>query len=358
MEVPQQSVKIKIKVGIPRALHFYRYFPFWKKILEELDAEIVISPLTNKKIVEVGVTHGFGELCIPVKIYYGQILRLVSDNPDLDYVFVPRYVSEEKDSYFCPKFLSLPDVIKILPGIPKILNFEVNVKEFPISTAAIELGRQLGKNQNQALSAYREAQKYFDEYHAFLRQGASVNYALRLAERNRPFTLPKRKSTGDIKFLLLGHGYNIFDTFINLDFQKKLKDQGVEVLTIEQLPEFVFKKPVIVNPRGGKLRNYWRHEEEIMQSIRYFLTEGREEIDGVIFLISFACGPDSLISELIMRDMKVVGLPFLEIIMDEHSGEAGLLTRVESFVEMIRRKKRRLDLGRKHRLTIKSKQEI
>jgi predicted nucleotide-binding protein (sugar kinase/HSP70/actin superfamily) len=56
--------------------------------------------------------------------------------------------------------------------------------------------------------------------------------------------------------------------------------------------------------------------------------------------------------------MKVVGLPFLEIIMDEHSGEAGLLTRVESFVEMIRRKKRRTDLGKKQRLTIQSKQEV
>lgn len=81
-----------------------------------------------------------------------------------------------------------------------------------------------------------------------------------------------------------------------------------------------------------------------MQSIRYFLTTGKDEIDGVIFLISFACGPDSIISELIMRDMKVVGLPFLEIIMDEHSGEAGLLTRIESFTEMIRRKKKKLDM--------------
>ena len=313
MEELQQTEKKRIKVGIPRALHFYRYFPFWKKLLEELDAEIVISPLTNKKIVEEGVTHGFGELCIPVKIYYGQLLRLVKDHPDLDFVFVPRYVSEVKDSYFCPKFLSLPDVIKILPDIPRILNFEVNVRE-----------------------------------------GASVNHALRLVERNRPFTLPKRKSEGDIRFLLLGHGYNIFDTFINLDFQKKLKDQGVNHITIENLPESIFKVPVIVNPRGAKLQNYWRHEEEIMQAIRFFLTKGRDEIDGVIFLISFACGPDSLISELIMRDMKVVGLPFLEIIMDEHSGEAGLLTRVESFVEMIRRKKKGLTVGKRDKLTIKS----
>jgi predicted nucleotide-binding protein (sugar kinase/HSP70/actin superfamily) len=60
----------------------------------------------------------------------------------------------------------------------------------------------------------------------------------------------------------------------------------------------------------------------------------------VIFLISFACGPDSLISELIMRDMNTVGIPYLSIIIDEHSGDAGLLTRIESFVEMIKRKKK------------------
>ncbi len=349
MESSEQSNKQNIKVGIPRALHFYRYFPFWKKLLEELDVEIILSPPTNKKIVEEGVTHGFGELCIPVKIYYGQVLKLMRDHPDLDYIFVPRYVAEVKEAYFCPKFLSLPDVIKILPGVPKILNFEVNVKEFPIATSVIELGKELGKNQNQALNAYKKAQKYFDEYHKFLREGAPVNHALRLVEYNRPFTLPKKKQKGDIKFLLLGHAYNIFDTFINLDFQKKLKDQGAEVLTIENLPESIFKTPVIVNPKGGRLRNYWKHEEEIMQSIRYFLTKGRDEIEGVIFLISFACGPDSLISELIMRDMRVVGLPFLEIIMDEHSGEAGLLTRVESFVEMVRRKKKKLTLDSKRK---------
>ena len=257
---------------------------------------------------------------------------------------MPRYVAEVKEAYFCPKFLSLPDVIKILPDVPKLLNFEVNVKEFPIATSAIELGRELGKNQNESLNAYREAQKYFDEYHKFLRDGAPVNHALRLVEYNRPFTLPKRKHKGDLRFLLLGHAYNIFDTYINLDFQKKLRDQEVEVLTIENLPESIFKVPVIVNKR---LRNYWKHEEEIMQAIRYFLTKGRNEIDGVIFLVSFACGPDSLISELVMRDMKVVGLPFLEITMDEHSGEAGMITRIEAFVEMARRKKRKLELEEK-----------
>ncbi|MHA1689800.1 MAG: acyl-CoA dehydratase activase-related protein, partial [Promethearchaeota archaeon] len=274
--------------------------------------------------------------------YYGHVMKLIRDHPDLDYLFVPRYVSEVKESYFCPKFLSLPDVIKILPGIPKILNFEVNVKEFPIATSVIGLARELGKSQVRALEAYREAKAYFDKYHSFLRAGAPVLHALRLVERNLPLTLPKKKKEYDLKFLLLGHAYNLFDTYINLNFQRKLRDEGADSLTIENLPESIFKVPVIVNK---KLRNYWVHEEEIMQAIRYYLTKGREEIDGVIFLISFACGPDSLISELVMRDMKVVGIPFLEIIMDEHSGEAGLLTRIQSFVEMVRRKKKRMRIS-------------
>jgi predicted nucleotide-binding protein (sugar kinase/HSP70/actin superfamily) len=124
---------------------------------------------------------------------------------------------------------------------------------------------------------------------------------------------------------------------MNLDFQNKLREMGAEVLTLLNMPEEVFETPVVVNE---KLQNYWSHEEEIMQAIRYFLTEGRGDIDGVIFLISFACGPDSLISELIMRDMKVVRLPYLSIIMDEHTGDAGLKTRIGAFVEMIKRKKK------------------
>ncbi len=337
MSIIQQEESSKIKVGIARALHYYRYFPFWKKILDELGVEIILSPETNKKIVEVGVQHGFGELCIPMKIYYGHIFHLIENYPDLDYLFVPRYVSDVKEGFFCPKFISLPDVIKILPNVPEILNFEVNIKEFPISISAIELGKQLGKSREESLEAYEKAKNYYREYLNFLREGAPVNYALRLVRRDRPFKLPKKQKKGEIKLLLLGHGYNLFDTYINLDFQKKLHEMGAEVLTIENLPESVFKVPVVVN---RKLQNYWIHEEELMQAVRYYLTKGRNEIDGVVFLISFACGPDSLISELIMRDMKVVRLPYLAIIMDEHSGDAGLKTRIGAFTEMIKRKKR------------------
>lgn len=59
-----------------------------------------------------------------------------------------------------------------------------------------------------------------------------------------------------------------------------------------------------------------------------------------------------------MRDMKIVGLPFLEITMDEHSGEAGMMTRIESFVEMVRRKKKKLGISEKKDSKIKFAQGI
>ena len=239
----------KFKVGLPRALHFFKFFPFWKKLFDELDVDLILSTPTNKSVVEEGVTHGFGELCLPVKVYYGHALQLIKEHPDLDFLFVPRYVSELKESFFCPKWLSLPDVIKILPNCPKLLNFEVNVKEFPISASVIELGNQLGKSQPKSLEAYQKAQKYYEEYLNFLRKGVSVNHGLRLVLRNLPFTVPKRKKEAQIKFLMLGHAYNLFDTYVNLDFVKKFEDQGIEVITIENLPEYVFKERVIVNKK-------------------------------------------------------------------------------------------------------------
>ncbi|MFO8018086.1 MAG: acyl-CoA dehydratase activase-related protein [Promethearchaeia archaeon] len=346
------SEEYKIKVGIPRAFHYYRYFPFWKKLFDEFGVEIILSPGTNKKIVQEGVSYALGDLCLPLKVYYGHVLKLIEKHPELDYLFVPRYVSEVPDSYFCPKFLSLPDVIKIVPNVPPILHFEVNVKKKPISMSVIDMAKELGIGQRKALDAYYKADEYFNKYVSFLRSGAPVNYALRLVKNNKAFKLPKKKQkSGEIKLLLLGHEYNIFDTYVNLDFQEKLREENVEVITKENLPQKVFQTPVVVNK---KLKNYWRHEEEIMQAIRYFLTKGRDEIDGVIFLISFACGPDSIISELIMRDMKVVRLPFLQIIMDEHTGEAGLLTRVQSFTDMIKRKKKKLKMREKEQQTTSS----
>ena len=64
------------------------------------------------------------------------------------------------------------------------------------------------------------------------------------------------------------------------------------------------------------------------------------KIDGSITLNAFGCGPDSLMIERITRKAKEANKPILSLTIDEHTGEAGFITRLEAFIDMLFRKKR------------------
>ena len=63
-------------------------------------------------------------------------------------------------------------------------------------------------------------------------------------------------------------------------------------------------------------------------------------IDGIITLNAFGCGPDSLMIERMMRKAKELAKPMLSLTIDEHTGEAGFITRIEAFCDMLYRNKR------------------
>ena len=65
------------------------------------------------------------------------------------------------------------------------------------------------------------------------------------------------------------------------------------------------------------------------------------KIDGIIALSAFGCGPDSLMVEEVQYHAKEKNIPMIHINIDEHTGEAGFVTRIEAFVDMLIRRKRR-----------------
>lgn len=341
-----EGTKRRYKVGIPRGLYFYKFSPLWKAFLEYLNCEVVFSPPTTAKIVEDGAKAALGEFCVPVKIYFGHILTLLREHPDLDYLFVPRYVATHEGKYYCPKFMIMPESVKygLKINVP-ILTLDVNSRKMKGIEGAIKFGQELGISQEESGKAW-----YFavQKLKAFKEKALKADYLqlidkldtdpkhVRQEKKIKQAVAEDMRGKYTLNILVMGHPYNVYETWINMDLQARLKAMDANVFTIEKLPEEVFDKPIKVNKQ---YTNYWDHEEEIMQAARYYLTEGKELVDGVIFLISFACGPDSLIQELVMRDMKKRRIPFLALILDEHSGEGGMVTRIESFVDMIRRTK-------------------
>lgn len=59
----------------------------------------------------------------------------------------------------------------------------------------------------------------------------------------------------------------------------------------------------------------------------------QNQVDGIILLSAFPCGPDTMVNEVLTR--RISGVPLLNLILDEQSGFAGIETRLESFLDII-----------------------
>ena len=60
-----------MKIGIPKGLLYYKYYPFIETFFTELGAEIILSPDTNKDILNEGVKNCVDDACVPIKIFHG-----------------------------------------------------------------------------------------------------------------------------------------------------------------------------------------------------------------------------------------------------------------------------------------------
>ena len=294
----------------------------------------MISEKTNNQIVDKGGRFAIDEICIPLKLYYGHVFNLIDKK--VDYIFIPRYISTTFGTYMCPKFIGLPDMIRgTMDDVPPIIEMDIDLRKKPKWLSAFETARRLGRSISKIRSAYEKAITSFHAFREVMVKGYSFQQALGLSRKD-PKTIPEKKK-GDkaATIAVIGHGYNVHDPFINMDLLNKIGKMNADVVVLENLPLEIFEDQTIIT---NTLKNYWGNEEEILSAINYLFE--KKNIDGIVFICSFCCGPDSLIDEIITRDAKKLDIPYICLVLDEHSGQAGVITRVEAFVDMIIRRKR------------------
>lgn len=76
---------------------------------------------------------------------------------------------------------------------------------------------------------------------------------------------------------------------------------------------------------------YWKYSKESAGAVEL----AKNNVDGIVFISSFPCAPDSMVNELIIRKIK---LPYLNIIIDDLNSLSGIETRIESFIDIIEQK--------------------
>jgi predicted nucleotide-binding protein (sugar kinase/HSP70/actin superfamily) len=325
-----------VRVGIPRALLYYQYFPMWRTFLEELGAEVVLSPETNREIMAAGLALLVAETCVPVKIFVGHVCWLRDQG--VDFVFIPAIHSIEEPAYNCSKFRGLPDVVRAtVPGCPPILEADIDVGkgQRALYRAIYELGRPLNPNPLRVKRAAEAALEAHRAYQARLRSGLPLPQAITSSGPGSGSIQvpPQTPDTSNVRLALVGHPYCVYDTYLNHDPLGRLRSLGAQVLTCEMLPQEAVDA-AILELMGHK---YWTYEGEVLGAGVHYLKD--PTVDGVIAIAVFACGPDSTMLPVVARVAKQVGKPFMQLIIDEHSAEAGIVTRLEAFVDMIARRK-------------------
>lgn len=298
----------KIKIGIPRALHYYYYGDMWKSFLGELGYEVIVSPKTTREILENGSRCANDEMCLSLKLYLGHVHYL---DGICDYIFVPRIDNFGTYNQTCTNFLGLYDMVANLFKTP-LLTYNIDEMHHETEMKAfLKLGATLGKGKEQTKIAYFN----------------SVQKIEKEKKKKRKLELLKLSSKKK-KLLIISHPYNFEDDFIGNDIKKILEQLGATFIDAALL---IGNNQQAYQQLSSNL--YWKYNKDLIENIPLL----KDKIDGILFLSSFPCGPDSLVNELLMRKIKI---PYLNLIIDEESGSAGMETRLESFIDILEQKAR------------------
>ncbi len=315
--------RTKPTVGIPRALMvFYQQFPFWRTFFEQLGFQVVISRESDKTLLTTSIETITTETCLPVELMHGHVIDLIEKN--VDYIFLPFIVNAKFRGYEktfncnCPWVQTYPFMVKAaLKGKideSKLIMPTLHFRFFESALVKEMMGyfnKKFGLNKKQI----REAVYYADNIQTIFEKRL-VDYG-----KNVFNNIPKNCRP----VVLLGRPYNSADPHLNLGLVEKLIAQNVMPIPVDMLdltPYNIFKN----------YRNmYWPNGQKIIAAAQHVAAT-----DGLyaVYLSNFRCGPDSFIWHYVTEELK--GKPFLHLEVDEHSADAGMVTRIEAFLDSLR----------------------
>lgn len=298
-----------VTVGLPRGLLYARCRVLWRAFFQELGVDTVTSSPTDREIQDRGTALAIDEACLSLKIYLGHVAALIGK---CDYILTPRVSNYGRHRSMCTRFESTPDLVANVfrESGQRFLSYDVDVLlKHSEADAFEELGRALGRPGKEVGRAYRLAKK-----------AALGHHKERVRKQEQLLRQP------GLKVLIAAHSYVAEDACMGRTVTDYLKKAGV----IPLRADLVDRDAALKRSRELSPTCKWEVSREILGGIALL----RDHVDGIILLSAFPCGPDAMVNELITR--RVTGVPILNLVMDAQSGTAGVETRLESFIDIIR----------------------
>jgi predicted CoA-substrate-specific enzyme activase len=312
-------------VGIPRALTTYTFLPFWRRFLGELGFRVRLSSESHEEIKKAGAATVGADFCFPVKLAHGHVRELLLKD-GVDHVLLPTMVAGlphpgSPGSMFCPYVQGIPGVAVTalsMNGIDtsRVLSPAVDFRKKPAHLAA-SLARDLAGPLGRTREQISRALKWATEVQA--------DFERRCQEEGER-TLAALERRGERGIVLVGRPYNIYDMGSNVALPRKIAEQGFTIIPVDCLP----LRPDLFKHDFKNI--YWSYGQRILSAKSI---AKRHPLLHSIYLTNFSCGPDSFL--LTYGDTIDGNKPSLTLEIDEHGADAGYVTRIEAFTDVVRR---------------------
>lgn len=357
-----------MKVTFP---HMGNLYVIIKVLLDELGVEYEIPPFNNREALEIGTKYAPELACLPLKINLGNFMQAAGQGADT--VLIAGGCGPCRFGYYCEMHREiLKDAgckMEVMPLEPPGGNMMELLKRARTIAEGASLLKILGaikkavrvanKVDNLDRLAFkirpREAIKgktdtIYREFQRGILRTCGTENIIDMIDRTMDRLSGIRINTGikPLKVGIVGEIYTVIDPFANLFIEEKLGGMGVEVHRSLMLGEWIDEHII------KKLLPF-RHAGECEEAARPFLYcmiggHARETIgntvlyakngyDGVIQLLPLSCMPEIVAESILPAVERKYGIPVLTLIIDEMTGEAGYLTRLEAFVDLLNRRR-------------------
>ncbi len=379
--------KKKLKVAFP---HMGTISIVWSAALRKMGLEPFIPPYTSKKTLSLGTKNSPEAICLPYKLILGNFIEAIEGGADYvamisspgicrlgeygssikhalsDMGYEANYIELQLYDGFKGMYRFLTELSGVKNPIPIIKAINIAVRKVFVldrleKTFSYYRAREVVTGS--AEKAFNRALKIVDEANTTRELAKAQKKAI---EEIRKTKIEKNK---DILYVdLTGEIFLVLDYFANQNIERELGKMGVQTrrtLTISSflkdaiIPKW-FKKGETHLERAFRLaKPYLRRDigGDALECISDVMFANKQGKDGIIHISPFTCMPE-IISQNIFPSMREdCDIPILTLIMDEQTGKAGYLTRLEAFVDLMRRKKRKKEAERQAKKLKKEKQK-
>jgi predicted nucleotide-binding protein (sugar kinase/HSP70/actin superfamily) len=308
---------------------YYYFYPFFRALLLAWGADPVVSPPTTPRVLEGMDSCPTDEPCLAVKLHFSHADALAR-REDVDFLLLP-VLEQVGEITCCPKFIGVSDMIRHglqLADTQVVMPILTNLThEATLITALRPLWERLGiRNHRQVRDGIRRAREAQAAFQRLCQSHRlTTPEAYRLLEHE---TIPAPAPVADgPATAIIGHAYLLYE-IVSQGIVDRLRAYG-PVTTAEMVDPTAALSENATITDGEKL---WPFEGQLLGAALHLLRT--RTVERLILVGSFECGPESMIEAYIEEEAHRQGIPFMLLALDEHSGEAGLLTRIESFMDM------------------------